>query len=100
MAEKIPAWFGSAVTRYLAPEIMRIVDERVTKSENTLKDLMNARFKAIEDTMNARFKAIEDTMNARFAALDAKTDGLEKRLDLVQRVALLEAKMREIEVKH
>ena len=77
MAEKIPTWFGSAVTRYLAPEIMRIVDERVTRSENALKELMNA----------------------RFATLDAKIDGLEKRLDLVQRVALLEAKVRDIETK-
>ena len=88
MAEKIPAWFASAVTRYLAPEIIRIVDERVTRSETTLKELMNT-----------RFKALEDTMNARFATLDAKIDGLEKRLDLVQRVALLEAKVREIEAK-
>jgi len=106
LAEKIPAWFASAVTRYLAPEIMRIVDERVTRSESSLKELMNARFKAVEDTMNTRFKAIddrfkaiEDTMNARFATLDAKIDGLEKRLDLVQRVALLEAKVQEIEGK-
>jgi hypothetical protein len=99
LAEKIPTWFGSAVTRYLAPEITRIVDERVTRSENALKELMNARFKAVEDTMNARFKAVEDTMNARFATLDAKIDGLEKRLDLVQRVALLEAKVRDIETK-
>jgi hypothetical protein len=71
LAEKIPGWFASAVTRYLAPEIIRIVDERVTRSESTLKELMNARFGAI------------DTMNARFATLDAKIDGLEKRLDLV-----------------
>jgi hypothetical protein len=77
LAEKIPTWFGSAVTRYLAPEIMRIVDERVTRSENALKELMNA----------------------RFATLDAKIDGLEKRLDLVQRVALLEAKVRDTETK-
>ena len=77
LAEKIPTWFGSAVTRYLAPEIMRIVDERVTRSENALKELMNA----------------------RFATLDAKIDGLEKRLDLVQRVAVLEAKVRDIETK-
>ena len=77
MAEKIPTWFGSAVSRYLAPEIMRIVDERVTRSENALRELMNA----------------------RFTAVDARLDGLEKRLDLVQRVALLEAKVREIESK-
>ena len=77
MAEKIPSWFGSAVSRYLSPEIMRIVDDRVTKSENMLKELMTA----------------------RFAAVDARLDGLEKRLDLVQRVALLEAKVREIESK-
>lgn len=77
MAEKIPAWFASAVSRYLTPEIRRIVDERVTRSENTLKELMNA----------------------RFATLDAKIDGLEKQLDLVQRVALLEGKVKEIEPK-
>jgi len=77
LAERIPSWFASAVSRYLTPEIMRIVDERVTRSEDALKELMNA----------------------RFATLDAKIDGLEKRLDLVQRVALLEAKVREIEAK-
>jgi hypothetical protein len=48
-------------------------------------------FKSIDD----RFKALEDTMNARFATLDVKIDGLEKRLDLVQHVALLEAKVEE-----
>ena len=64
MAEKIPAWFASAVTRYIAPEIMRIVDERVTRSEASLKELMNARFKAVEDTMNTRFKAIDDHFKA------------------------------------
>jgi hypothetical protein len=102
LAERIPAWFASAVTRYLAPEIIRIVDERVTRSENSLKELMNARFKAIDDRFEGiddRFKALEETMNARFATVDAKIDGLEKRLDLVQRVALLEAKVREIEGK-
>jgi BMFP domain-containing protein YqiC len=56
---------------------MRIVDERVTRSEDALRELMNA----------------------RFATLEAKIEGLEKRLDLVQRVALLEAKVREIEAK-
>jgi len=135
LAEKIPAWFASAVTRYLAPEIIRIVDERVTRSEASLRELMNTRLKAVEDTMNTRLKAVEDTMNtrfkavedtmntcfksidnhfsaiddrfkaiddamnARFATLDAKIDGFEKRLDLVQRVALLEAKVREIDGK-
>lgn len=93
MAEKIPAWFASAVTRYLAPEIIRIVDERVTRSETTLKELMNTRFKAVDDqfkaidnrfkaleeTMNVRFKALEDTMNARFATLDARIKGLYSR---------------------
>jgi len=107
LAEKIPPWFASAVTRYLAPEIMRIVDDRVTRSENTLKELMNARFEAIDERfkgidqrfkgIDERFKALDDTMNARFAAIDAKIDGLDKRLDLVQRVALLEAKVKEIE---
>jgi hypothetical protein len=77
LAERIPGWFASAVSRYLAPEITRIVDERITRSENGLKELMNA----------------------RFAAVDARLDGLEKRLDLVQRVALLEARVREIESK-
>jgi hypothetical protein len=43
---------------------MRIVDERVTRSEDALRELMNA----------------------RFATLEAKIEGLEKRLDLVQRV--------------
>ena len=95
MAEKIPAWFASAVSRYLAPEIIRIVDERVTRSESALKDLMNARLKGIDD----RFRGLEGTMNAGFATLNAKIDGLEKRLDLVQRVTLLEARVREIEAK-
>jgi hypothetical protein len=41
-----------------SPEITRIVDERITRSENSLKELMNA----------------------RFAAVDVRLDGLEKRL--------------------
>ncbi len=89
MAEKIPAWFASAATRYLTPEIMRIVDERVTRSENSLKELMNARFA----TPDAKIEGAEKR-------LDARIDSVEKRLGLVQRVALLEAKVREIEAKH
>jgi len=106
LAEKIPAWFGSAVTRYLAPEIMRIVDERVTKSENSLKELINVRFAALdaridgaEKRLDARIDGAEKRLDARIDSVDKRLDSLEKRLDLVQRVALLEAKVREIEAK-
>ena len=71
MAEKRPLWFASAVTRHLTSEIMRII-ERVTRSEASLKELVNTRFKALDD----RFKALEDAVNARFATLEAKVDGL------------------------
>ena len=95
MVEKIPAWFGSAVSRYLAPEIMRIVDERVTRAENSLKELMNVRFAALD----AKIDGAEKRLDARIDSVEKRLDSLEKRLDLVQRVTLLEAKVREIEAK-
>jgi hypothetical protein len=54
---------------------------------------------SVEERVNRSEDALKELMNACFATLDAKIDGLEKRLDLVQRVALLEAKVREIEAK-
>ncbi len=84
MAEMIPAWFASAVTRYLTPEIMRIVGERVTRSENSLKELMNARFA----TLDAKIEGAEKRLDARIDSVEKRLDSMEKRLDLAQRVAL------------
>jgi hypothetical protein len=80
IAEKAPGWF----TRLLLPQISEMKAE--------LK-VLNGRIDSLETKMNAEFKIV----HAEIEGVNEKVEALDKRLDVVQRLAVLEAKLREYE---
>jgi len=84
MAEKVPI----RVARILLPELRSIVKEEVAGEVKKVEEKLSGEITALRTDI----KKIEDT-------LSTKVDSLEKRLDLVKRVAVLEAKVKELETK-
>jgi len=115
IAEKVPGW----VARFLLPEIRILVREELKEFKIYVDDRFKAfdeKFKAFDEKLKAfdeKFKAFDDRFKAldeKFKALDERLtslrsemmvrfDGLENRLDVVQRVAVLEAEVRELKQK-
>jgi hypothetical protein len=76
LAEKIPSW----ASRFLIPEIERIVDKRM---------------EYLEKVLNARFDAVDE----KIKAVHSKLESLEKRFDVVQDMAMLKAEVKELREK-
>ena len=105
VAERVPGW----VARFLLPEIRALIKEE-TKD---LRTYMDDKFKTFDErleTFNEKFKAFDEKLKVfdeKFKALDerlislrnemnARFDSLESRVDVLQRVAVLEAEVREL----
>jgi BMFP domain-containing protein YqiC len=84
VAEKVPSW----VARILLPELRAIVKEEVAAEVKRVEEKMSGEITALRTDI----KRIEDT-------LSTKVDSLGKMLDLVKQVAVLEAKVKELEAK-
>ncbi|MEM4312157.1 MAG: hypothetical protein QXX95_07195 [Nitrososphaerales archaeon] len=80
IAEKVPGW----VARFLLPEIRAIVKEEIKDCRIYVDD----RFKAMDE----KFISLRNEMTTRF-------ESLEKRLGVLQRVAVLEAEVKELKLK-
>jgi len=113
IAEKVPSW----ISRILLPEIRVIVKEEIS---NQLKPL-EAKISALDEKIDERTRALDMKIEEKTKALDAKIeertkalekevmslrnemnarfDSIEKMLPLIERIALLEARMEKIE-KH
>jgi chromosome segregation ATPase len=102
VAEKVPTW----ISRIQLPEIRTIVKEEIS---NQLKPI-EARISALDEKVDERTKALDSKIEDRTKALDAKIsslrnemnarfDSIEKRLPLIERLVLLEARIEKIE-KH
>jgi septal ring factor EnvC (AmiA/AmiB activator) len=100
IAEKIPTW----ISRFLLPEIRNIVKEEIS---NQLKPI-DAKISALDSKIEERTKALDMKIEERTKALEkeiislrnemnARFDSIEKRLPLIERIALLEARMEKIE---
>jgi len=76
MAEKVPGW----VERVLLPQIGEIKGELRA---------MNAR-------MDGEFKAVHSEIRRAEEVLGVKIDGLEKRMDVTQRLAVVEEQLKEL----
>ena len=84
VAEKVPSW----VARILLPELRAIVKEEVAAEVKRVEEKISGEITALRSDI----KRIEDT-------LSTKVDSLGKMLDLVRQVAVLEAKVKELEAK-
>jgi hypothetical protein len=73
MAEKVPEW----LERILLPQISELKGE----------------VKATNARLDGEFKAV----HSEIRRLDEKIDGLDKRMDFVQRLAIVEGKVSELE---
>jgi chromosome segregation ATPase len=102
IAEKVPSW----ISRILLPEIRVIVKEEIS---NQLKPL-EAKISALDEKIDERTRALDMKIEERTKALEkevmslrnemnARFDSIEKRLPLIERIALLEARIEKIE-KH
>ncbi|MEM2237480.1 MAG: hypothetical protein QXR26_02195 [Candidatus Caldarchaeum sp.] len=91
VVEKVPGW----VARFLLPEIRTLIKEE-TKD---LKIYMDDRFKAFDERLKAfdeKFKSFDERLTSLRTEMNVRFDSLEKRLDVLQRVAVLEAEVREL----
>ena len=82
MAEKIPSW----LERVLLPQISEVKGE--------LKAI-NARFEGLEGKIDGEFKAVHSGIRR----LDQKIDSVDKRIDVAQRLAVIEGKVHELEAR-
>ncbi len=73
MAEKVPGW----LERILLPQISELKGE----------------VKAINARMDGEFRAV----HSEIKRLDQKIDGLDKRMEVMQRLAVVEGKVQELE---
>ncbi|GBC70946.1 hypothetical protein HRbin02_00720 [Candidatus Calditenuaceae archaeon HR02] len=91
VAERVPGW----VARFLLPEIRALIKEE-TKD---LKTYMDDKFKTFDErleTFNEKFKALDERLISLRNEMNARFDSLESRVDVLQRVAVLEAEVREL----
>ncbi len=75
MAEKVPGW----LERVLLPQISELKGE----------------VRAVNARIDGEFKAV----HSEIGRLEEKIDGLDKRMDVVQRLAVVEGKVQELETR-
>ncbi len=102
IAEKAPGW----VTRILLPEIAEMKGE--LKNINTRIDALDSKIDSVRNELKADIARVESKVQADIARLESKVQAdiarlesivldLDKRLDIVQRLSVLEVKVREKE---
>lgn len=98
LAEKAPSWF----TRLLMPEIIEIKGE--LKAMSVKIDSTNTRIESVREELLSKNESLRNEMmsmkaelKAEIAKVDSSVKDLDNRLDIVQRLAVLEAKQREYE---
>ena len=102
VAEKVPSW----ISRILLPEIRAIVKEEISSQLKPIEAKISAldskveeRTKALDMKIEERSKALEKEIMSLRSEMNARFDSIEKRLPLIERIALLEARMEKLE-KH
>jgi len=95
VAEKVPTW----ISRFLLPEIRNIVKKEVSNQIAILDTKIEERTKALDTKIEERTKALEVEISALRNEMNARFDSIEKRLPLIERIALIEARIEKLE-KH
>jgi septal ring factor EnvC (AmiA/AmiB activator) len=100
IAEKIPTW----ISRILLPEIRNIVKEEISNQLKPIETKISAldekieeRTKALDMKIEERTKALEKEIISLRNEMNARFDSIEKRLPLIERIALMEARIEKIE---
>ena len=93
LAEKAPGWF----TRLLMPEIAEIKGE--LRAINARIGSLEGKVDSSKSELKSDIAKVEGILKSETARLDRAIQDLDKRLDIVQRLSILEAKQREFEKK-
>ena len=89
MAPKIPAW----IQRILLPELESIRGE--LKAVNARIDALKISMEEMDRRLTSQIQSLRNEMIAKFETVNSRIDSLEKRLDVAERLAVIEAKLRE-----
>ncbi len=94
MAARAPGW----LERVLLPQMnemkgeIKAIDARIEGFEGKVE----GEFRAV----HSEIKRLDEKIDSSAGRLEEKIDSLDKRMDVTQRVAVIEEKMRELESKH
>ena len=101
MAEKIPSW----LERVLLPQVNQLkgeiaaanarIDGQMGEVKGELK-AMNARMGSLEGKLEGEFMAVRSDIERVEEKLGTKIDELEKRMDVTQRLAVVEEQVKEL----
>ena len=91
MSSKIPSW----IQRFLLPELEAIKGE--LRAINARIDALEKEVKSFRNEVNTRFEAINIRIEEFDKRVTSKIGDLEKRLDMAERLAVIEAKLKEHE---
>ena len=89
MASKRPAW----IQRILLPELESIRSE--LKAVNARMDALKISMEEVDRRLTSQIQSLRNEMIAKFEAVNSRIDSLEKGLDVAERLAVIEAKLRE-----
>ncbi len=119
MAEKIPGW----LERVLLPQISEVKGElkainarmdgefravhseisRLDEKIDSVDAKLTTRIDAVESNLTTRIDSVESRLTTRIDALDVKlstkVDELEKRMDMTQRLAVVEEQVKELRTR-
>ncbi len=108
MAEKVPAW----LERLLLPQISELKGEvKVLGTRiNSLDEKLSSRIDALDERLSSRINSLDEKLSSRMDGLDtkidlvdeklsSKIDELDKRFDMTQRLAVVEAQLKELRAK-
>ena len=113
LASKVPGW----LKRILLPQLLELkgqvkavdakvgaIDARFDTKIGALDAKFESKFDAFEARFDARFNAMDAKTDAEFRTvhseikrLDERIDGLDKSMDITQRLVAAESKVRELE---
>lgn len=101
MTEKVPGW----LERVLLPRLSEIAGEvkAINVKIDAVDGKLTSRIDAVEGKLTSRIDAVDEKLSSRIDVVDGKLSGkiddLDKRLDVAQRLAILETKMGELQPK-
>jgi len=98
-----------AAWRLVLPEIRKIVREEISDQPGGFRGEMQGEFKGLQgefksiqgqfDAVHSEIRRLDEKIESVRKELSGKIDGLEKRMDLVQHVGVLQHKASELEEK-
>jgi hypothetical protein len=97
MAEKIPAW----LERVLLPQISELKGEVKVLSTriDAMDERLSSRIDSLDEKLSSRMDGLDTKMDLVDKKLSSKIDELDKRFDMTQRLAVVEAQLKDLRAK-